>query len=1162
MANGKALLTALGTVLLFAAVSRMAGSIPGVQGYESWVIQGALVVLGLATAGIVYLHTSVRGRPGGQAAPAPRDADEVGETLKAARERLKASALAGSSRISALPVVLVLGPSGGAKTCTVVHSGMEPELLAGEVERAGAVAPTTGLNAWYAGGTVFLEAGGPVLDDERRWTRLARHLQPSRLAAALGRGSQAPRAAVVCLPCDDLLQPDAAETVAASARTMRTRLAELSRQLGVRLPVYVLFTRADRVPAFAEYVRGLTRDEAQEVLGATFPAADPPSAGLYAEFATRRADDALATLARSLSVAQLDLMPREMREPARGEAYEFPRNVRKLSAAATRFLVELCRPSELHVSPFLRGFYFTGVRMVAAGTPELVPAAPALLAAPQVKLGATSVFDPRRFREAAATPASAAHDGGREVPEWAFVRRVFTDIILRDRVAMTATGGGTRVNAARRAISGAAVAACLAALLGTTVSFRNNRVLLAGALAAARQAHAAPADPAAPADAESLRRLDALRAHAATLAGYERRERPLRLAWGLYTGSRAFPALRSIYFDAFDRQLWARTRPRLAASLATLPEAPTAASEYGTTYDDLKAYLVTTSHPRGSTAEFLAPVLERHWAATGDTDPARRALARRQFAFFGSELPHGNPFTSPADEALVAGSREFLGRFAQVERFYRALLDEADRNAAPVDFAREHPTASAVASAPHVVPGAFTRQGWTWVRGNARAMERLFAREDWVLGPRAVGAADRARLSRELQERYVADYVAHWRTFLDAARVTPFSGPADAAARLGPLSGNDSPVLRILAVASQHTRVDSARVDGIFQPVHHVVPPAQAQQVAAEGTGAYLVALGGLRSALQQAVATPRELRAAPLAQAGQAASQADAEVRRLAQGFRIDGGAGRVGASVQRLLLEPVEGARRAIGTSLASLPTGEPAPPPPAGGDAAAAAGQFCSALRPLQGRYPFRADARQEAAIADLQGVFQPGASALSELEEAARPLVSRQGPRYVARAGAAPQPGSGFLRSLTQASELSRALFGDDGEGPRVVFTLRPHTSTEVPEVTVTVDGKRRRFTRTLASSEAFTWRGEEGGEGRIVVVAGGAQVTVAEAQGPWAVFRLFRGATWAEAGDGRWTVTWRLPGGTPLDADVVFTDRVPVFSSAYLERITCASRITS
>ena len=40
---------------------------------------------------------------------------------------------------------------------------------------------------------------------------------------------------------------------------------------GVALPVYVLFTNADRVPYFAEFVEQLSREEAEQVLGTTLP---------------------------------------------------------------------------------------------------------------------------------------------------------------------------------------------------------------------------------------------------------------------------------------------------------------------------------------------------------------------------------------------------------------------------------------------------------------------------------------------------------------------------------------------------------------------------------------------------------------------------------------------------------------------------------------------------------------------------------------------------------------------------------------------------------------------------------------------------------------------------------------------------------------------------
>ena len=47
---------------------------------------------------------------------------------------------------------------------------------------------------------------------------------------------------------------------------MHARLGDISQTLGIALPVYVLFTKADRLPFFLDYVRNLSNEE--EVLRA------------------------------------------------------------------------------------------------------------------------------------------------------------------------------------------------------------------------------------------------------------------------------------------------------------------------------------------------------------------------------------------------------------------------------------------------------------------------------------------------------------------------------------------------------------------------------------------------------------------------------------------------------------------------------------------------------------------------------------------------------------------------------------------------------------------------------------------------------------------------------------------------------------------------------
>ena len=66
----------------------------------------------------------------------------------------------------------------------------------------------------------------------------------------------------------------------------------------------------------------------------------------------------------SLAERRIVLLPRENEGDKLPGIYEFPRELRKLRTLLVQFLVDLARPSHLGTNPFLRGFYFTGVRPV------------------------------------------------------------------------------------------------------------------------------------------------------------------------------------------------------------------------------------------------------------------------------------------------------------------------------------------------------------------------------------------------------------------------------------------------------------------------------------------------------------------------------------------------------------------------------------------------------------------------------------------------------------------------------------------------------------------------------------------------------------------------------------------------------------------------------
>jgi len=1113
--------------------------LPGLMGLERagdrWVLRGGLWLLGAVAALLLWFW---RMPPAKRAAAEEGEkGDEIDVILSAARSRLASVQGAQAAKPGRLPVLIVAGPGGSAKSTIVTRSGLEPELLAGEVHSEGAVVPTTAVNVWIAQGNLIVEAGGRLVNEAGRWGRLVRHIRPNRLRAMLPGGRQAPRAMVVCFGCDELLKPGASEAVPALAQKLRARLSETSQQLGIRLPVYVLFTKADRLPYFEDFVRNMTPDEANDVLGVTLTVPPLGAVGGYAERESRRLADAFRSLFRGLALRRLDILPRETKDEVRAGAYEFPREFRKVTDLATRFLLDLCRPSQLGVSPFLRGFYFTGVRPVYihdVGAVQPQQRSPA----PATPMDATAVFDPRQLQQQAqAAPAPAA--GSRKVPQWIFHERVFRDVILRDETVRGVTAGGTRVNLLRRVAFATAAAAFLVAAAGFTRSYFANRALLRETRAAVEGARGLASVTPVP-DQATMEGLDALRAQSGLLNRYAREGKPLRLGWGLYAGNRIRADVRGLYFQRFGQLLWSHTVRSLADSLGALPATPTQADAYDPTYDALRAYIVMANRPDQSTSPFLEPVLMRFWLAGENVDETRLMLADSQFTFYADELPFGNPYSLAVDEPLVARTQSYLCKFAGNDQFYRMLLNEAGKAGAPVRWS------DGTVSNGTVVPAEFTKAGWGQAQAILANVQTLFEKDSWVVGDCAVAPAQSAALEQELRNRYTADYISHWIRFLQTGRI-PSPGTIDNASRiLASLTTTPSPLFRMLGVVSDNTQVDSTTVDKVFAPVHGLVPPETTAPT--DPASQYQAGLINLQGAVNQIATSSGAAQDQARMMATQPLQQLRAQVTAISGTFGTEGQAPVVGAAVRDLMLSPivgVEAAARALPAQAAN-----------------AQGASFCGdVVNPVLRKFPFDAGAPTEATIQDVIGVFQPGQGALESFYTSnLQNLLQKVGNRYVASGGSSVN--RAFVDFFNRASEVSRALFEDNGNGPQVRFTLRPRTSEEIPEVLVNLEGESWRYTRTQPGGHGFEWRGSAATGASITARIGGTDVRLAQTPpGPWATFRLFHQAARFDSQGSSWLVTWQTPDGSAsVTAELSFEKGLPIFRRQYLAGLQCVGRI--
>jgi type VI secretion system protein ImpL len=1048
-----------------------------------WILRIALIVIGLiGFAGFLWLGSRAeRGSSGSSTA-----CEDIDLAFADAQARIKSANL-NRRRIAAFPVVLLLGDTGSAKTTTILGSGLEPELLAGQAFSGDNLVPTRALNIWLTRQTIVADPGGMLLRDRAGRLRLASQLAPSP-AGAVRQATTEARAVVVCVDCEDFLKPKAAESLAAKARELREQLGELGTALGVRLPVYVLFTKMDRLQYFFDYVASLDSEEAQQVFGVTLPFARETGSGVYAEQETRRLTETFSTLYCSLSDRRSRYLAREHDSSKLPSIYEFPREFRKIRPLVVQFLVDLCRPSQLQANPFLRGFYFTGVRPITvAEAPVAKP-----VAAPSSEVfnpEATRVF--RQPRQSMVEVESSA-PGTRRVPQWTYLSHFFPEVVLADRPALATSAKSFKTSRARRVflIALAILGIFLAAVW--TISFLSNYSLAIQTRNACRSAAQAQIGPDGSVSLQALRNLQEAQNNIELLSNYEREGPPLRFRWGLYSGTALYDPMYRAWFGGFRRVLLAPAQRNLIQVLSA--PANSADGHYRSVYDALKAYLITTSHPEKSTRQFLPPVLLQYWQEGKTIERTRVAYATGQLNFYSDELRRRTPwpYVTAPDEDSVGTARSYLNnQLAATDALYEAILSRANQQPAII-FNRMYPGSDRVVSNTYVVPAAFTKSGWKLVQDAIQNVSSYFKGEEWVLGPDAFTKVNKGQLQQELANRYRADFTRIWREFLRRTSVVPFGSISDAATKLATLSGNQSPLLEALCVASENTSVDTKAIADVFQPPQQMTPPGCKDHLSAPANDSYIQSLINLQASIGTlgAAESNDSLRTDALTKA----AGADVAVAQLARNFAVDKGGG-VDTTTRNLLQAPI----KYVQVLLAGVPKQE----------ANGAARAFCSQFNSVIRKYPFAAAATQIATLNELGDIFKPNDGALWKLyQDNLQKSLNLVGTTFSPRPGATPNPNPAFISFLNRAAAVSDAFYHGAAQ-PQLVFGLRVSPSEDVQSVTLSINGQTLNYSPSNTGEQHFTWPSNGPQEAKLrVKFTGGSEFDYPAYSGTWAVFRFF------------------------------------------------------
>ena len=319
-------------------------------------------------------------------------------------------------------------------------------------------------------------------------------------------------------------------------------------------------------------------------------------------------------------------------------------------------------------------------------------------------------------------------------------------MLLKDTSALTASVSSTKTSVWRRVLLATALGILLVLIIGFIVSFALNRDLENQVVTAAQGISDVPLSAQQLPTLEMLNKLEILRQSAQTLAEYRQDGPPWSMRWGLYIGNSLYPDVRRVYFKHFQNLLFAVAQANLVQTLSSLPASPAPSDQYGPAYDNLKAYLITTSNHDESTTLFLSPVLVRAWLGGREIDQERLELAQKQFDFYSEQLKIENPYSSENDTLVVARARNYISQFSGGERVYQFMLAEAAKNNPPINFNQKFPGSSEVVVDRTEVSGAFTKAGWAFMHNALQNLPKYFAGEQWVLGQQNTSNIDLAKL--------------------------------------------------------------------------------------------------------------------------------------------------------------------------------------------------------------------------------------------------------------------------------------------------------------------------------------------------------------------------------------------------------------------------------
>ena len=1046
---------------------------------------------------------------------------ELGELKGKMREALTAlrKSKLGRRSLYELPWYVIIGPPGAGKTTALINSGLNFPLAKTTGKASiGGVGGTRNCDWWFTNDAVLIDTAGRYTtqdsgesEDNAGWLGFLKILKKHRKRQPIN-------GAIVAVSLSDLsLQDEASQKSHAAA--IRRRLHELREKLGVRFPVYILFTKSDLIAGFTEFFDNLGKEEREQVWGFTLPLPKKTKAELSPVAAF---DEEFSTLLAQLNSQSLERMQQETDHQRRALISSFPAQVASVRSTARAFLSEVFQDNRFEKRHLLRGVYF------ASGTQEGTPI-------DRLMMGMARTFG--IGRQAIGT--------GRGTGRSFFLTRLFQGVMFPEAGLVSADD---KVERRYRWTKRIAIAAALAGGIGMTTvwarSYIGNAALLAEASENVEAYRAAAAQiPGSPIQDSDLPgivpALDILRAMPANPAAGDPEPDRSR-TWGLYQGKQIGNQAGQSYRAALNEHLL----PRLLLRLEDQMQANMNNTDF--LYESLKIYLMLGQQGPMNT-DLIKEWMQLDWSVAfqgAARDELRNSLTQHLDAMLDAPLDE-----IALNGPLVEQIQGLLSEMPLAQRVYNSIVNSPRAKALPqwrlTDIGGPAISRVIVRSSgkplSEGIEGIFTWDGFNNVfLDEALGVAQRLQSESWVLGAR--GEAEQTEtaliaMSRDVLDLYYTDYISRYDQILGDIDIIPMESLSHAVEVTNVLSGPTSPLVNILNAISDETKLTESRSVDASALAEGATAVGALEAQSLLSSRAQLL-LGTLRSSVSAAggdAAPPpppgsfvedrfswlhsltEEIEGQPsqLSELMSRLTEVYQELNKLSFAGGVGAGAGEATAIVRfQELANRLPGPIQRWSTQITSGSSGITAD-----GTRASINAQWQAQVLPfceqaLTNRYPFTRGAKADVAMGDFTRLFAPNGLIDGFFNENLRDYVDTRARPWAWKRvndtdlGISPA----VLQQLQYAAEIRDAFFAGNPT-PAVSFQITPEAlDPKAQEVVLDIDGTEVTYAHTAAPKPAaITWPGAVGSARIILQPVVDNTSNAMTRDGPWAWFRLLSAA---------------------------------------------------